>query len=253
MKVSMHEIRKKCMGHRPEFKLKALDHFGVYVTKIALTLNLKPNHLTFLWMIIKLIGILLLIPGKYVYSLAGMVLVQLASPIDNADGQVSRYLKLKSKVGRYADVFFHNFIIPSTFIFLGIGIYNAFGQMQYVFIGFATAVIFLIKEANSKKEVFEYIKAAQAKEQTMIKKTNKRQDVRKKLAKIKEIFAEWFELEYPLSIMFFGIVFYLWREVLLLYSAVIAVNFVVKNILIFKGLRKYDKKYGSFDILKGKG
>lgn len=249
----MQEIRKKCMGNRPEFKLKALDHFGIYITKIALTLNLKPNSLTFLWIIIKLAGILLLIPGKYMCSLVGMILVQVASPIDNADGQVSRFLKMKSKVGRYADAFSHNILNPLTFICLGLGIYNSSGHVGYAFLGFTTAVIFLIREANNRKEIYEYIKAAQTTKG--LQRTNEKSgksDIGKKLAQLKEIFSEWFELEYPLSIMFFGIIFYLWKEVLLLYSLVITINFLVKNVLVFKGLREYDKKYGSFDILKDK-
>jgi phosphatidylglycerophosphate synthase len=248
MKASLQDIRKKCMGNRPEFKIKALDHFGVYVTKAALALNLKPNHLTFLWITIKILGILLLLPGKYIYSLIGMLLVQLASPIDNADGQLARYLNIKSKLGRYADTFSHNITAPLTFVCLGIGAYNAFGQIGYVFIGFATAIIFLIREANSKAEVYEYIKAVSLKEKKAKQKT-KDFNLRRRLSNIKEIFAEWFELEYPLSIMFFGVVFYLWREVLLLYFFVILLNCIVKHILILRGLRAYDKKYGSLDIL----
>ncbi len=253
MNVPMSEIRKRCMGNRPEFKLKALDHFGIYVTKIALLLNLKPNHLTLLWIIIKTTGILLLIPGRYASSLIGMLLVQLASPIDNSDGQVSRFLNLKSKVGRYADMFSHNILIPLTFISLGLGIYNRFGQAQYLFIGIATALIFLIGEANFKKEVFEYVKVAQTTSQPKRAKKNLEvSNTKKRLVEIKKVIAEWIELEYPLSIMFFGVVLYLWREVLLFYFAIILINFIIKNAIVFYGLNKYDKKYGNFDILKDK-
>lgn len=238
---SIKELREICVKKGIGFKSRMLSYISVYITRILLPTQITPVQIVVFWMVLKLIALLLLIPGKYAYALIGMLILQFAILLDNVDGQIVRYRKIYPKAGWYLDFLSHNFEFPLTFIFLGIGIYNAFGQIEYIFLGFTIAVLGLMRDTTRTREVLDVVEAAG-------KKQVSRKAIIGMLGKIKSFLAKWFELGECITIMFFGIVFYLWREVMWLYFAVISANLIIKTFATYAAFRRYDKKF----LKKGK-
>lgn len=238
---SIKELREICVKKGIGFKSRMLSYIAVYVTRILLPTKITPVQILLFWMALKLIALLLLIPGKYIYALIGMLILQFAILLDNVDGQIVRYRKICPKTGWYLDFLSHNIEFPLTFIFLGIGIYNAFGQIEYVFLGFTTAVLGLIRETTYTTEVLDVVNAVR-------KKQVSRNAVIGMFTKIKSALGKWFEFGECITVMFFGIVFYLWREVMWLYFIVISANLIIKIFTTYAAFRRYDKKF----LAKGK-
>lgn len=227
------ELKKRCFipGYRPGFKLKYYPPVVIYVTKLLLHLSITANQITIFWNILKFSSLLLLIPGEYIYSLIGISLFQIALIFDFTDGQIARYRKTCDKTGWYVDSFSHTFGAPFLFVCVGFGIYNSIHSLFYLIIGFVTAIFFLLRETLNKKEFNQFIKQPKSKSSPQKKS---------KGAIIKRGIYDMLEIEYPLSIMFFGIIFNLAKETLLLYSVIIVLNYFVKLLTLFQAIRKYD-------------
>lgn len=232
MKVSIKELRKKT-STRPEFKLKCLSRVGIYFAWFFLWLGVPVNAVTFSWVFLKLAGIIMLSRGNYILSVTGLFLYNILAPIlDNADGYMLRYRKETSSVGVFVEAIGHSLLIPLLYISLGTGLYLSSGEAIYAFIGFSTSVIFLLRGILNVKEFSDKTNAVTA--NLASKKSYS------KFLKIKRITSEWLETEYPLSIMFIGILFNLPKEILLLYSSVVFLNFIIIFLGIGYSLVKYD-------------
>lgn len=236
MVESIKELRKICVKKGIGFKSRMLSYMALYVTRPLLHTSITPVQIVIFWMVLKLIALLLLIPGKYLYALVGMFILEFAILLDNVDGQIVRYRKIYPKVGWYLDFLSHNIEFPLTFICLGIGIYNAFGQIEYVFLGFTIAVLGLMRETTYTGDVLNVVETVKT------KKTPKNA-VNGMFIQIKSHVKKWFELGEFVTIMFFGIIFYLWREVMWLYFIVISTNLVFKTFANYAAFKKYDKKF----------
>lgn len=232
-KINFKELDRKKFT-RAEFKLRLLSRVGVYFSWFFLSLGIPINIVTFGWILLKFIGVLMMASGNYLYSVIGIFLYNIIAPImDNADGHMLRYKKQSSAIGIFMEAIGHILLIPLLYISLGVGVYIASGNLLFLLIGFTTALMFLLKEAVIKEAI------------PLISQKEEKPEKQKKycyLLKIKKIISEWFETEYPVSIMFLGILFNLPALILALYFIIVAFSFLIKFFSICYSIAKARKK-----------
>ncbi len=106
-------------------------------------LPVKPNHYTFLSLILGLATAVLFATGEYMYLIIGIIVLHLSFILDCCDGQVSRLKGLQSKKGHWFD--YHSDKIKDGFILLGAayGVFQASGvSMYWIFIVAFIAIFF---------------------------------------------------------------------------------------------------------------
>ncbi|MFH0831774.1 MAG: CDP-alcohol phosphatidyltransferase family protein [archaeon] len=221
MVESIRELKKKCMGTRPETKVKWQNHIAIYLTKLFLYTPLTANQICILWIAIEIAAIILLIKGTYFYYVLSMLLVQISAIIDTSDGQVARYKNNKTVLGYYTDLLAHSFFVPLTFICLGIGISRISQDYLYLFLGIGTSILFLIRDSINNPVVNNAKKPD--KKLVAGKKVQSKGSI---IAKIRRLSGEWLELSLMLSVMFFGLIFNLPKQTLWVYFIVILLNLI---------------------------
>ncbi len=127
------------------------------VEKIAHFKFIRPNHITFIRLILALSCIFMLSRAEFVY---GSFLFVMANLMDHLDGEFARFTETKSEFGHWFDLVTDGFTITGFFIALGIGFHETHGIFPVIsgFIsGIAISLIFLIRskieQAQGKKEV----------------------------------------------------------------------------------------------------
>jgi phosphatidylglycerophosphate synthase len=145
---SIEELRKICQSHiskETNFRLElTLRKFSIYLTKIFIYMGLTGNQITMMMMILGIISSFFFMPGKYYYSLIGIILFELHLLLDFVDGEVARYRKETSLKGTYLDYMTHAIVNPLIFIGLSIGAYfsnplQIIPNWVFIVIGFITA------------------------------------------------------------------------------------------------------------------
>lgn len=101
--------------------------FGFLIAKICWKLGLKPNGITFISMIVGVIGGHLLYYRNLPVNIYGILLLILAEAFDSADGQLARLTDFRSKYGRIFDGFAGNLIFFSIYIHLCLRIISSGG------------------------------------------------------------------------------------------------------------------------------
>ena len=128
-----------------------------FVKKIARFKFIKPNHITFIRLLLASSCILMLSRAEFIY---GSFLFAMANLMDHLDGEFARFTRTKSEFGHWFDLTTDGFTIVGFFIALGIGFSETLGMLPVIsgFIsGISILFIFIIRskieQAHGKKEI----------------------------------------------------------------------------------------------------
>ncbi len=154
MVESIAELRQICRKTKgtlskevwvqPFFYIRFLRFLSIYFVKLAIYTPLTANGMTFISMLVVVAGGLLLAFQNPIYSFMGILLIVLFSILDCSDGDLARYRKEASLIGRYFDLWVHG--VESTAIFIGLtfGVYGSL-KSPFVFVfGFVAVSAFLL-------------------------------------------------------------------------------------------------------------
>ncbi len=220
--------------------LRACDFIAVYAGKVFLCLPLTPNQVTLLWIVVKMIGLLLLVPGEYLLSVVGVLLFHLGSIIDGADGIVARARQHFSLNGIYMDYVGHYITNSLVLIALAYGVAvqtGAFGAFVPAAIG---AFCFLVSKASSLNPIWYSNPAQRAKAEELI--YGKTIALKKSKNKIAAIIFDVIRLENPFNVLFWGVALGYPVIVLWIYAVSNFLEMARKIFIQFYRIYKNEKK-----------
>ncbi len=170
MVESIKELRKICRKTENTYSkkvkvqqfpyIKFLRFFSIYFVKLGLIFRMTPNQMTFVSMLLAIIAGIFYSFTAPVYWLVGSVFLILFSILDCADGELARYYKQSSPIGRYFDLWVHGVEASSVFLGTTIGIYRITGSVYFLGLGFITIIASLLRSYSTalrSQHVIEYI------------------------------------------------------------------------------------------------
>ena len=200
------------------------------LTWLLLHTNITANQVTFISMVMALIGCAFMVTGIYWLSLLGLAFFCLFMLLDHCDGQVARCRHYSSKAGLYFDSRVHHIVEPMFFICCGIGCYiaefNKAVGFLYLGAGIASAVFYLMRQLCKVPELETGFRALE-KERSFF-------------GKINYFMFQFLRINYPFSLLFFGIIFDLAGPVLVIYSTIFLANLIYSFYNTFKELDDED-------------
>jgi len=139
--VNLRQLREFKHRINPEerqgaYGLYFIRPFSIYVTCFALRIGLTANQVTVLQTIVGLTGAACLAFPSPGVVMVGLLLLQLGFVLDNVDGEVARFRGEVSVTGKYLDTIGHEFVIPSMYFALGVGMYFRVGTFESIVFGF---------------------------------------------------------------------------------------------------------------------
>ena len=228
--------------------LRACDFVAVYAGKLFLYLPLTPNQVTLLWILVKMIGLLLLVPGEYMLAVVGVLIFHLGSIIDGADGIVARARQHFSLNGVYVDYVGHYLTNSLVLVALAFGVYFQTGVAR-AFIPAAIGVFcFLVSKASSLNPEWYSNPMQKAKAEELI--YGKNIALKKSKNKLIALVFDVIRLENPFNVFFFGVVFGYPVVVLWIYAASNFLEMVRKIFVQFYRIYVDEKKYVESSIDK---
>ncbi len=192
--------------------LPACDYLSYYFSKPFLYLNLTPNQITVLWILIKLGAAAFMVTGNYWITVVSLFVFQVASILDGVDGVIARYRKHFSLNGIYLDCIGHYLCNSVLFIALAFGLFNVTGS-YLVFVPSVIAVFsMLLSKALTinpwwfKMERRPEVEKIVHEEGLSIIMEQKAGSVISWKAKTKILFFDLVRIDNPLDLLFWGIV-----------------------------------------------
>lgn len=197
--------------------LRACDFVAVYAGKVFLYFPVTPNQVTLIWIIVKMVGLLLLVPGEYALSIVGVLVFHLGSIIDGADGIVARARRHFSLNGIYVDYVGHYLTNSLVLVALAFGVYFKTGSVAAFIPAGIGVFCFLVSKASSINPIWYSNPAQRAKAEELIYTQNLA--LKKAKNKLVAILFDVIRLENPFNVFFWGIVFGYTFFVLWFYAA----------------------------------
>lgn len=102
---------------------------SIYITALFLKIGLSANVATLIFLLSGIAGSILLTFADKMLFFTGMLLIELWYILDHVDGEVARYRKQTSVTGFYFDSMSHYISHPMIFLCVGLGLYNAYGDI----------------------------------------------------------------------------------------------------------------------------
>ena len=241
--MSVHSIKELKKFEKTDAQgpiLRACDFVAVYAGKMFLYLPLTPNQVTFLWIFVKMIGILLLVPGDYVLSIVGVLIFHVGAIIDGADGIVARARQHFSLNGIYVDYVRHYLTNSLVLVALAYGVFVKTGQ-AVAFVPAAIGVFcFLVSKASSLNPVWYSNPLQKTKAEELI--YGKNIALKKSKNRLIAVLFDVIRLENPFNVLFWGVVFGYPVLVLWIYAASNFLEMVRKVFVQFYRIYKDEKK-----------
>lgn len=246
---SIQQLKDLCLKKGVYVGLDTIiSRMAIYPTKLLLYTPLKPMQVMFLWFALQLVACFIIIQGGYLTVIGGILLFQAAIILDHADGQMARYLGGESILALYVDQLYHNITNPLFILSLSYvaGIFWIGVVMVAIYL-FNRAIIFNPQIYNLKNERME--KAIQE----TIEQDQKKLSYSRRKAHEKNLFGkiyEWFRIEHPLSIIFWGALVGLLRWTLYVYLVLFSIDLIRRLYLQLSSLQRADKVLNSKDSEK---
>lgn len=121
--------------------------FAVYLTRPLLFTPIKPNHVTLFMLLVGILASIMFLPGTYIYSLLGAILIQFHVFFDCIDGSIARFKRMISLQGEYVDSVSHPIVYSLLYFFMSIGLYFKTDSVLFLFLG--TSIIISYHLYNS--------------------------------------------------------------------------------------------------------
>lgn len=143
--IKIEELRKLCqLRGRVEGRVSRFyQKFSIYITKSLIIIGVSANQVTFLMILIGVIGILFLARGEYLYAVFGGLLLQMSHILDYVDGEIARYHKKKSLEGLFLDIAYHGITKSGFFIGVSFGLYNFYPYPLVFLLGALATISFV--------------------------------------------------------------------------------------------------------------
>jgi phosphatidylglycerophosphate synthase len=113
---------------------------SIYFTRLFLMLGASANQATFTGVVLGIAGSTLLIFSQPGYWIISAFLLYLYVIIDHSDGEIARYRKSSSPVGRYYDDVCGMIVKLYCFACLSMGVYNAVSYDRVLMIGLIVVI-----------------------------------------------------------------------------------------------------------------
>ena len=246
---SVKELRVICKRQKASGILLPLcDYLAFYVAKFFLYLPLTPNQITLTWIILKIVSAFFMITGDYTTMVIALLVFQLASIIDGADGTVARYRKRFSLNGIYVDYIGHYFCNSLLFVTLAFGVYHQ-TENWLSFIAAAIAVVsFLLTKAltlnpmwygnlEERKEVEKIIYDRDL----ALLRDQKTGVVRNWKKQIIILLFDFVQMNNPLNLMFWGVFLGYAGEILWIYAGILFLEMSRKLFMQFWRIYRTEK------------
>ena len=146
--------------------------FSILITSLLIKTKFTPNQISIFSIFVGIFGALLFFYGSYKSFMFGAFFLFLWFVLDHVDGEVARYKNEKSVLGHYLDKMMHSIIHPLVFLSIGLGLFNRFGNINWIFLGIISSFsIFLIDLVRlNKLETRLYKHLSNNKESSTLKK-----------------------------------------------------------------------------------
>jgi phosphatidylglycerophosphate synthase len=144
---SISQLKNICRpkSQRSWFPRYVSRPISIYITKILLYTPVSANHVTVSMLILGVLGGILLIFNNYWYSICGALLLIISLILDCVDGEIARYRKTTSIIGKYLDRLTHIVVYPFMFIGLCFGAYTNSQNIWFLIFGFSTSSFTLLR------------------------------------------------------------------------------------------------------------
>jgi phosphatidylglycerophosphate synthase len=146
MEITIEKIRK--LQSPPEKDSYYAVLFGrrisPYSTWVLVRLGIGPNIVTFISFLFIVASDFFFTSANPLYWVVGWVVLQGYHILDSSDGEIARISKSTSKFGGMFDSILHPFGNSIIFAAASIGIYNAIGDMIFIYAGFAVSICMLM-------------------------------------------------------------------------------------------------------------
>ncbi len=214
MKIpTIGQLRKRTKSKRRGLIYPVVDYLAYYPARLFLYINLTPNQITVLWILVQIVSAFFLLAGDYIITLVALLVFQSMFIIDCADGIVARYKNQFSLNGVYLDRLGHYVADPFLLVCFGLGLYNSTGNLLFIMLGIVSAVAFLLNKAITLNPLWY-----PDKQRLRIEKSLKGSELKSQNDFLYFIF-ELFRLEYPFNLMFLGVLLGFSEYTLMVYTA----------------------------------
>lgn len=228
---SFSEIRKYLPHVKNELiNIKIFRFFTPIFLKLLILFKVKPNTVSFSWLILGFLGAVLVFTGDYRYALAGIILIQISQFIDQMDGPLARYYGNAHPIGQYLDkvgVTIHRALLLTGISF---GAYSFYGNKIYLY----SAIIIPIFSLGGI--FFRNLQDALAYQNNVKKPTNVKRLYQNN---IKDYIAEFFRPTNPLNITLFAAIFGYLYFLALPYLGFMFLYFLYQFIRSYKTIKKF--------------
>lgn len=114
---------------------------SIYFTWIFLKLGMTPNQATLVSFLLGILGLLFLSFNSTFFFTLGFILFHLYIIVDSSDGEMARFLNMKSDMGAFYDKLLHYLMKIGIIIVLSIQVYYRFNNPIYIIFGLSTALL----------------------------------------------------------------------------------------------------------------
>ena len=212
--ISLKNLKEACGSPKKEdpWREKLARKISIRITWMLLKVypKISPNKVTISMLSFGLLSAFLFMPGKYSFSLMGIIAYHLYLILDACDGEIARYKKSKfeeSKKGIYLDYLGHIILNPLIIMSIAIGAYfqdpGFIQRSWFLIIGFITMYFMFINNFIKLKVYEMVIDSGEIKELAKTQKEFKSQDRRKN--PIMDELWQFFRIMTFNSLLFFGI------------------------------------------------
>lgn len=114
---------------------------SVYFTWILLSMGMTPNQSTLLSFLLGIVGLYFFSFKEFAFTIIGFVFFHLYIIIDSSDGEMARFLDMKSEIGAFYDKLLHYLMKIGIIIVISLQIYNRVEQAEIIILGLVVAII----------------------------------------------------------------------------------------------------------------
>jgi phosphatidylglycerophosphate synthase len=114
---------------------------SIYFTWYFLRLGLTPNKATLISFLVGLLGLLLFSFDNILSVILGFVFFHLYIIIDSSDGEMARYLNMKSELGAFYDKLLHYVMKIGILLVLTLHAYYFYDKVSIIIFGLGVALI----------------------------------------------------------------------------------------------------------------
>ena len=148
--MNIRELRSKCQPKDPDrpwsWSERITRSFSIYFTIPLIKLNLSPNQVSLLSVVVGFIGCFLLLSASKYVIFFGAILLIVWDALDCSDGEIARYNEESSLTGLYVDRMAGLIVGVAQYVFIGYLVYNTSGDILAFAFAFSASISVDVKQ-----------------------------------------------------------------------------------------------------------